>query len=229
MKSTDPYGNLPGGKKSVICVLAILMMMFLADPSSAMADKVSYTAWREGSAAGETTIFSVVSEGTTYTGTCARQGVAMSPSGTASVSKISNNSKVAKLVYHYAIELGGSNWWTSGHKTDKVGTILGMPTNDSTNVTKRAMIECFCQIYNMGASSWYSTITNPNSGGMATDTAARIRDFYQNEDVSNISVPGGFEIWYADAGNAQPFILWAYNPVGYVRVKKQSGGTSITG
>lgn len=203
--------------------------------------KVSYSGSKVGSAAGETTVFTVKSDGTKYTGTCAQQGVQMSTSGTATITKISNSKKIAKVIYHYAIELDDKNWWTSDHKTDKVGTILGMSSDDATNVTKRRMIEAFCQIYNMGTTDWYKTITNANTGGWSTDTADRVRDFYT--DISNknwyenLTVPDGFEIWIADAGSAQAFMIWAYDedtpppppPPVYVTLKKTSGNTDITG
>ena len=204
--------------------------------------KVSYTGSKVGSAAGETTVFKVTSDGTKYTGTCAKQGVTMGTSGTATITKISNSTKIAKVIYHFAIDLGDSNWWTSDHKTDKVGTILGMASNDATNVTKRRMVEAFCQIYNMGASDWYKTITNASTGGWTKDTADKVRDYYADINnktwYKNLTVPDGFEIWLADAGNAQPFIIWAYTPptppapstpTGFVTMKKVSGNTSITG
>ena len=207
--------------------------------------KVSYIGSKVGSAAGETTVFKVTSDGTKYTGTCARQGMTMGTSGTATITKISNGTKIAKVIYHFAIDLGDSNWWTGDHKTDKVGTILGMASNDATNVTKRRMVEAFCQIYNMGANDWYKTITNANTGGWSTDTADRVRDYYADINnktwYKNLTVPDGFEIWLADAGNAQPFIIWAYTPpapptpptptttTGFVTMMKVSGNANITG
>ncbi len=204
-----------------------------AKAASDDAKTVTYSGSKVGSAAGETTIFSVTSGGTSYTGTCAKQGVNMSSSGTATITKISNGKKIAKIVYHYAIELGDDNWWTGEHKTDKVGKLLGMSNDGDTNVTKRRMIEAFCQIYNMGTSDWYSTITNANTGGWNTGTADKVRDFYTDISEKNwykdLTVPDGFEIWFADAGNAQPFMIWSYNPKGYATVKKVSADTSVTG
>lgn len=204
-----------------------------AKAASDSGKKVSYTGSKAGSAAGETTIFKVTSDGTTYTGTCAEQGVSMSSSGTATITQIPNSKKIAKVVYHYAIELGDDNWWSGDHKTDKVGKLLGMSNDSDTNVTKRRMVEAFCQIYNMGSTDWYNTITNPNSGGWNTGTADKVRDFYTDISDKNwykdLTVPDGFEIWFADAGNAQPFIIWAYNPTGFVTLKKVSADTSISG
>ena len=192
-------------------------------------EKVSYTAKRVGSNAGETSVFSVTSDGTSYTGACAEQGVSMKTSGKATITKIGNGTKIAKVIYYYAIALGDNNWWTSSHKTDKVGKILGMSNAGDTDVTKRRMIECFCQIYNMGSSNWYNTVTSSSGGGWSTNTADRVRDYYRDIDTSNISVPAGFEIWFANAdSSAQSFIMWAYKPDGYVTMKKVSGNTSIT-
>ena len=191
--------------------------------------KVSYSAKRVGSNAGETSVFSVTSGGTTYTGACAEQGVTMKSSGQAAITKIDNSSKIAKVIYYYTIALGSDNWWTGDHKTDKVGKILGMDHADDTDVTKRRMVECFCQIYNMGSSDWYKTVTSSSGGGWSTGTADKVRDYYKNIDTSSISVPAGFEIWYAksDSG-AQSFIMWAYMPEGYVTMTKVSGNTKIT-
>ena len=191
--------------------------------------KVSYSAKRVGSNAGETSVFSVTSGGKTYTGACAEQGVTMKSSGQAAITKIDNSTKIAKVIYYYAIALGSDNWWTGDHKTDKVGKILGMDHADDTDVTKRRMVECFCQIYNMGSSDWYKTVTSSSGGGWSTGTADKVRDYYKNIDTSSISVPAGFEIWYAksDSG-AQSFIMWAYMPEGYVTMTKVSGNTKIT-
>ena len=200
--------------------------------SSDEGKKVSYTGTKAGAAAGETSIFKVTTGGTTYTGTCAEQGVAMKSSGTATITKISNSKKIAKVVYHFAYELGDDNWWTSEKKDDKVGKILGMNNDSDANVTKRRMVEAFCQLYNMGTTDWYKTITSQNSGGWSTDTADRVRDYYtginDRDWYKNSTVPEGFEIWYADAGNDQPFMIWAYTPTGYAAMKKVSGNTSIT-
>lgn len=190
---------------------------------------VSYSAKRVGSNAGETSVFSVTSGGKTYTGACAEQGVTMKSSGQAAITKIDNSTKIAKVIYYYAIALGSDNWWTGDHKTDKVGKILGMDHADDTDVTKRRMVECFCQIYNMGSSDWYKTVTSSSGGGWSTGTADKVRDYYKSIDTSGISVPAGFEIWYAksDSG-AQSFIMWAYMPEGYVTMTKVSGNTKIT-
>ena len=98
-----------------------------------------------------------------------------------------------------------------------------------TDVTKRRMVECFCQIYNMGSNKWYNTVTSSSGGGWSTNTADKVRDYYRDIDTSNITVPAGFEIWSAKSDNsAQSFIMWSYNPEGYVTMKKVSGNTGIT-
>ena len=196
-------------------------------------ETVSYTARREGSNAGQTTIFTVINDGTTYTGTCAQQGVAMKPSGQATITKIANDTSIAKMIYHYAIELGDENWWSSEHKTEKVGKIIGMAHEDDTGITKRRMVEAFCQIYNMGMTSWYNTITSSSGGGLNPVTAKKIRSYYNNIDTSNVSVPDSFEIWLAKPGDgSQSFMMWAYSqPIGYgyVTMTKMSADNSITG
>lgn len=197
---------------------------------AAAGQRVSYTGKRVGSNAGETTVFTVSTGGTTYTGACAEQGVAMRSSGHATITRISNGSKIAKVIYHYAIALGDQNWWTSSHKTDKVGKIIGMANAGDTDVTKRRMIEVFCQIHYMGSSDWYNTVTSSSGGGWSTNTARKVRDYYSNINISNITVPEGFEIWLAKSENkAQSFVMWAYNPVGYVTMKKTSANAAISG
>lgn len=234
-------------RRAVMCILAVLLMLIMTAPSFASNEKaeegkkVSYSGNKVGSAAGETSVFTVKSNGTNYTGTCAQQGVQMGTSGTAVITKISNSKKIAKVVYHYAIELDDKNWWTSSHKTDKVGTLLGMSLDDATNVTKRRMIEAFCQMYHMGTTDWYKTITNADTGGWTTGTADSVRDYYTGINdknwYKNMTVPDGFEIWMADAGNSQPFIIWAYSKpapstptaeYGFVTMKKISGNSDIT-
>ena len=191
--------------------------------------EVTYTAYKENLTAVATSIFSVNKDGTTYTGTCARQGISMKTSGTAKITRIPNSESIAKIVYHYAIELGDENWWDSPACSDRVGKIIGMSSVNSTRVTKRRMVECFCQMYNMGAAEWYKVITDTKTGGWGTGESSKIRDYYNSIDTSGIKVPDGFEIWYADAGDAQPFIIWAYDSAGYVTMKKISGNSSITG
>ncbi|MBQ6440915.1 MAG: hypothetical protein IJJ06_12560 [Mogibacterium sp.] len=205
----------------------------LTKAASDSGKEVRYEGDKFGSAAGETTVFKVTTDGKTYTGTCAKQGVSMKSPGTAEITKISNSKKIAKVIYHYAFELGDENWWTGEGKTDKVGKLLGMNNDNDTNVTKRRLVEAFCQIYHMGSSDWYNTITNAATGGWDERTADRVRDFYTGISDKNwynyLTVPDGFEIWLADPGNSQPFMIWAYNPTGCVTLKKISADTSITG
>ena len=195
-------------------------------------ETVSYKGKRVGSAAGETTVFNVTSsDNKKYTGTCSKQGISMHTSGTAVVTRIGNNTKIAKILYYYCVQLGDKNWWTSKYKTNKVGKIIGMNNAGDTNVTKRRMIEAFCQIYNMGGTSWYNTITASSTGGWSTNTASKIKDYYS--DISdktwykNLTVPDEFEVWNAaSANNAQPFIMWAMGEEDdaffYFRVQKVS-------
>ena len=97
--------------------------------------EVNYTAYKENLTAVAAAVFSVDANGTTYTGTCARQGVSLSESGTARITKIPNSEKIAKVIYHYAIELGDENWWDSPACSDRVGKIIGMSSVNSTRVT----------------------------------------------------------------------------------------------
>ena len=200
-----------------------------AQPKTGSGITVQYTGERVGTDIGITTVFAVTSGGTEYTGTCAYQGVSMSASGTAEIQRIPNTEEVAKIVYHYAIELGDENWWTSSHKTDRVGKLLGMAHDTDTYVTKRRMVEAFCQIHNMGLDKWYEVITGPR-GSWSINTATKVKNYYKNIDTGGIKVPDSFEIWLATPDDgAQAFIMWAHSPAGYTAVKKVSGNTSITG
>ena len=199
-------------------------------------EKVSYTAKRVGKAAGETTVFKVTSsDGNKYSGACNQQGVSMKSSGTATVTRVANTTKLAKIIYYYCVQLGSSNWWTSTHKTDKVGSIINV---SGTNVTKRRMVEAFCQIYNMGSGtgsgSWYKVITASSTGGWSTTTAEGVRQYYLGISdkawYKNLTVPDDFELWYASS-DAQHFNMWATidSTDANVYVKKVSGNAATTG
>lgn len=183
---------------------------------------VSYKAKRVGEGSGQTTVFTVKDGGTTYTGACAEEGVSMSSSGTATTSKIANSTKIAKVVYYYG-EVKG--WWSGSDATDSAKNVLGL--DYSTDITKRRLIECFCQIYNQGSSKWYNTVTG--SSGWSKTTADAVRDYYADIDTSSITVPDGFEMYFCDAGSdSQSFIMWFFNPVvnGYVCLQKNAASTT---
>ena len=166
-------------------------------------DTISFKGWREGSGGGETALFSATVDETAYTGTCAQSGVALSKTGTANVTRIGNDTKIAKAIYHFAYELGDENWWTSSHRLDNAGNILGI---SGTQFTKRKLLECFCQMHNMGVDRWYTVNTN---AGVSTTTAKAVKNYYNNLDVSGVTVPDNFEIWLSrPADSSQQFIMW---------------------
>lgn len=182
-----------------------------ADPHLNTGDTVSFNGWREGSGGGETALFNATAGARTYTGTCAQSGVSLSRTGSATVTKIGNDTKIAKAIYHYAYELGDDNWWTSSHRLDNVGSIINV---SGTQFTKRKLLECFCQIHNMGAQTWYNVNTN---AGVATATARAVRNYYANLDVSGVTVPDNFEILLSrPADSSQQFIMWRMASAGAV-------------
>lgn len=175
-------------------------------------DSVDFKGWREGSGGGQTALFTATSGDKSYTGTCAQAGVALTATGKAKVTRIANDTKIAKAIYHFAYELSeDDNWWTSSHRFDNVGSIIGI---SGTQFSKRKMLECFCQIHNMGSQKWYDVCTD---AGVAIATARAVRNYYENLNVSGVTVPDSFEIYLSIPTNSsQQFIMWRMTDAGQV-------------
>jgi len=146
-------------------------------------------------------------------------------SGTATVTKLSNNSKMAKIIYYYGYVYEGG-WWEGSHRYDNVKSFLGM--QNDTVVVKKYLIESFAQMGNQGVSNWKRISYDiPEVLNEYVDKAAAL---YEDFDASSVSVPSGFEIYKcSESGGAQDFVIWRNNPYGKVRLAKASANPSITG
>ena len=87
------------------CLILFMLFMILtesvyAEQSIADGTEVSYTSKSELTGSGdlELRVFKVVKNGKTYNGTCAQIGTPNSSSGKATATKVSNNSRHAKLI-----------------------------------------------------------------------------------------------------------------------------------
>lgn len=164
---------------------------------------VTYKSARKGSGSGETTVFTVKDDGKTYKGVCAEQGVP-GGSGRAKLSRISNGKKIAKVVYKYGVK---QKWLTGDDATDNCTNLLKLSYH--TDVTKRRMLECFCQIANMGENAWLKAVTG-SQGGWSSSTAKAVLKYYKNIDTSDINVPSNFNLYLAKptSSGVQDFMIW---------------------
>ncbi len=202
-----------------------------AKKSVSVGDKIKYTGKQVGKV-DQTAIFTYkeAGSGLTFTGTCRQAGIPMSKSGTGTIdSRISNNSYIAKVIYRYAVQKG---WLTGKNAATNARRVLGV--NYKVGFTYRRLIECACQINNMGRPAFKKAMMEV--GGVSEPTVDAIINWYMNLDVSKVKVPDGFEIYRVNtAKGVQPFTMWAYrNPPppptenGYVALKKVSGNPSLT-
>ena len=194
-------------------------------------DKIKYTGKRVGKV-DQTTIFSYKESGSglAFTGTCRQAGIPMDKSGTGTIeSRISNNSKIAKVLYRYAVQKG---WLTGKSAATNARKVLGL--NYKIGYTYRRLIESACQINSMGKKDFKKAMMNV--GGVSEPTVDAIINWYSNLDVSKVKVPDGFELYQVStAKGVQPFTMWAVrNPPppptenGFAAVKKVSGDASLT-
>ena len=81
-------------------------------------------------------VISVTNDGTKYEGTCSQIGVESSKSGKATATKVSNNSKHAKIIYKYAIQ---KDWWNGAEGEESAKDVLGL--SGTVKTTKRVLLE----------------------------------------------------------------------------------------
>ena len=79
-----------------------------------------------------------------YTGVCCESGNELSTSGNAKATKLSNNSKTAKIAYYYGIVKG---WQNNGNKASAV-------IYSSTTQSYHSVLTSLVQISQMGKSDW---------------------------------------------------------------------------
>lgn len=190
--------------------------------------KVSYT-----SAGSHPVKFTVKSGGYTFKGTCATLGVDNASSGKATVKRISNTSKIAKLVYYYGYRKG---WWTGSNSTKKATTVLGFTDKNCTENAKQC-IEALIQRDNMGWTAFWNARKVGKYRMYSTDSFMReINELYK-KDVSKITIPDDvvFEMFHGvtSSSKQQDFYVWRYKeipttPNGFCAVEKVSADVSIT-
>lgn len=190
--------------------------------------KVSYT-----SAGSHPVKFTVKSGGYTFKGTCATLGVDNASSGKATVKRISNNSKIAKLVYYYGYKKG---WWQGSNSTKKATAVLGFTDKNCTENAKQC-IEALIQRDNMGWTAFWNARKVGKYRMYSTDSFMReINELYK-KDVSKIKIPDDvvFEMFHGETSSSkqQDFYAWRYKeipvtPNGFAAVEKVSADVSIT-
>lgn len=164
-----------------------------------------FTGYRDGqnNTIGQTSIFTLSgSNGTTYTGTCREMGVSMSTSGSGTITqRISNNSKLAKVIYKYGVRW---KWWQGENSHKSANNVLGL--NYTNSVTLQRLIELACQLESQGAYGFRKVWAD--AGGNMTTIDAMI-NWYANVDYSAEVVPDNFELYYVHPTNgSQDFTIW---------------------
>lgn len=146
-------------------------------------------------------------------GTCAQLGVSLKSSGSATVqSRISNDSRLAKMVYYLVYEL--KYWQTPTRDQSIYGVVPGVIS--STVWKKGYLVEAISQLAVMGRSSWLHTWGSNNV------TAPKVADWYESFNVSSIHVPDNFEMYYCVCDGAQNFTFWKFAQNSKVTMHKVS-------
>ena len=167
-------------------------------------DTVSYTSKLEttGSSDMEIRVFTVNNNGTKYEGACAQIGVKALKRGNASVTRVSNDSRHAKLIYKYAVEM---DWWRGPEGEKSARSELGV--DFSVKTTKRKLVEYMNQISRQG-SAWKDAAVE--GAGMTSSFANTIYRYVTGRDVSDVTVPDNFELYYCVADSGQNFTVWRF-------------------
>lgn len=191
--------------------------------------KVSYT-----SAGSHPVKFSVKTGGYTFKGTCATLGIDNASSGKATVKRISNNSRIAKLVYYYGYKKG---WWQGKNSGKKATAVMGFSDSRCTENAKQC-IEALIQRDNMGWDAFWAARKVGKYRMYSTDSFMKeINKIYKNTDVSKITIPDDvvFEMFHGvtSSSKTQDFYVWRYKEIptttnGFVAVEKVSADVSIT-
>ena len=163
--------------------------------------------------------FSATIDGVYYEGTCAQAGVDAASSGTATLRKADNTSRAAKMIYHLVYEEG---WWNKSDGTDTSPIVPGI---GEWFFPHAHAIEAIAQAYFMGSADAF--VSGYESNGFDGDIMTAIYNWIFSYNISGITVPDGFELYYCDAGSYQNFVLWKYNPSGHITVQKKSSESGL--
>ena len=163
--------------------------------------------------------FNSTVDGISYEGTCAQAGIDALSSGTATATKISNTSREAKMIYHLAYEEG---WWNT---SDGVNASPDIPGVYSEWYFPRAyVVEAVAQACSMGRDAFVEGYIN---NGFEEEYFIAIYNWIVSYNISNITVPDGFELYHCDAGSTQDFVLWKYTPSGHITLQKKASETGL--
>ena len=214
-------------KTRLIATLAITMIMVFSSSfaTSVFAmqpgDKINYQGTHVEVEPFPVPVMSASKSGITYRGTCAEFGTPMAASGNATVAqKVSNNSKEAKMIYHLVYEL---KWFDSPKVTQDAMAEIGLP--EYSGFTYGNLVSSVSQLSHQSRASWIQQMEYAGSPKIAAGTI----NWYDSYDVSGITVPSNFALYYCTDGSNQPFTIWTLEPKGYVKLKKTSANSSITG
>ena len=168
------------------------------------------------SSGGETRIFKIKNQ-PNFKGTCGQLNVDASSGGTGTIQrKVSNTSRLAKMVYYFDIKKG---WYSAPKMNQSVyGYLDGIPSDTAWTYGK--FIMSMCQIATDGKSTWI------DKWGGASGTASIFADWYSDYDVSDITVPNSFKMYYLTDGSNQPFYIWEVAEEGSLKISKAVEGST---
>jgi hypothetical protein len=151
-----------------------------------------------------------------YAGACIESGVDADTSGTAVATKVGNDTAYARILYYKGIQDG---WWENGDAAFSGNTI-----------TKHRVLNMLLQYANPNRSH-SRTKAGWEESGVSSGTIDRVVEMYDSV-LSSIpaSAPSSLETYIAaPASGKQGFMFFKNKTAGYVKVKKVSGNTNITG
>ena len=157
-----------------------------------------------------------------YTGVCCESGNELSTSGNAKATKLSNNSKTAKIAYYYGIVKG---WQNNGNKASAV-------IYSSTTQSYHSVLTSLVQISQMGKSDWKQAQIDMGDNGAQPSLREAIFSIYDETNWNAINVPSNFEIFKANpTDGSQDFAVWRYAPFEasktYASGSKGAGGAKV--
>ena len=211
-----------GGRALLVFALAAIFTLSFTISSFAISpgESVSYhLPYGTGTA-----VFSVTKDNIAYKGTCCDPITPCAASGTARVrNSVATNTKEAKMIYDLAYRKG---WLEPANVEVSAASILGL--DYETAETLGHLVIDVSQISQVGATAWRNAQINR---GLLPSTCDAVLNWYNNYNVSGITVPEEFKMYYMDAGADQNFLMFGIEPrpKGFVKLKKISADTSITG
>lgn len=154
-----------------------------------------------------------------FVGKCCQSGLPAKNKGTASVdAMISNDSTVAKLAYYYTY-------------VDNILNKTSKPSSDAYEHIGATWAQIFGRAIgyvDMGRTAWRKNMEAQYDNKSTVDTYENtIKDMIAK--TANVQVPAGFEIYRMNepSSDHQDFMIWKYNPYGYVYIQKTAANTAV--